>query len=231
VPEIDEKGRLGHAVALEYQRYLAMTESIAPYEAPPPQNYLNAAGFVDIHPFWRRRLELQPEVFGGRPNVIGRPTIQHPRIPLHPMITQAQQIITPNEISRKLISSYARFAARKSQAQAKEGWTFKSVKVYRVIHHIPTVGWYVNKYSPTDPALYWPYYMGNYDVAGTLLDGDPSYGESRDPYLYWMLPILRSNPSDPASEIRDYCRLHAGDSHWVRPPGMEKESDWVDPRE
>ncbi|HZZ80555.1 MAG TPA: hypothetical protein VFE62_18775 [Gemmataceae bacterium] len=225
IPEIDEKGRLGHAVALEYQRYLAMTESIAPSDQLPPWNVVNA-GFVDIHPFYKRRMELQFAVNEER--VIGRPQTKYPRIPLHPALPQVQQAKIPNDMSRRLLASYARFAARRSYPQAKEGWKFKSVKVYRVIHSIAPVAWYVSKFSPTDPQLYWPYYMGDYDQEGKLLDGDPRFG---DPYLYWLLPILRTKTNDPASEIRDYCRLHAGDSHWVRPPGKEKESDWIDPRE
>lgn len=213
VPNIDEKGRHHHAVALEYQRYLALCESTAPYDQLPAWVYTNQFGALDIHPIFKNRLNLQPGM------VVGEIRGAHPRVPLHPLIPQVQQVIIPNESSRRLLSSYARFVARKyARHPEHENWTFKSVKVYRVIHSIPMVEWFVLRQSPADPVLYRPHYMGNYNAAGEVLDAKD--GE-RDPYLYWLLPILRSDMNDPNSEIRDFCRLHAGDSEWVRPAGKD----------
>ena len=221
VPEIDDKGRHLHAVALEYQRHLAMTESVAPYDAPPVWLQPNEFGDLAVSPFYAVRLAHQPG------QVVGIKRTPHPLIPLHPLVPQVQQVIIPNEGSRRLLASYARFVARKfATLPDHENWTFKSVKVYRAIHSIPTVEWFVNRRSPTDPVLYRPFYMGNYDKDGEVLDAE--WGPKRDPYLYWLLPILRSNINDKDSEVKDHCRQHAGDSKWVRPARM---NEWVNPRQ
>lgn len=229
VPDIDDKGRHHHSVALEYQRHLAMTESVAPSEQLPPWLVVNhnplGMAYVDVGPVFKERLNLQPEMQGPIIGAVGRNV--HPRIPLHPLVPQMQQVIIPNETSRRLLSSYARFVSHKFATHPEhKDWTFKSVKLYRVIHAIPTVDWYVNHLSPTDPILYRPYYMGNYDAAGEVLDG--KWNKDRDPYLYWLLPIMRTEMSNPNSEVKDYCRLHAGDPNWVRPMG--EKNVWQDPR-
>jgi hypothetical protein len=231
VPEIDEKGRHHHAVALEYQRFLALCESTAPYDPPPPWLFTNVnnfgAHYLDISPIYKNRMLLQPDVQGQPMQPIGVARTEHPRIPLHPLIPQAQQVIIPNESSRRMLASYARFVARKYAKHPEHAdWTFKSVKVYRVIHAIPGVDWYVQHMPPADPVLYRPYYMGNYDSDGEVLDAKP--GPERDPYLYWLLPILRANMNEPNGEVYDWCRKHAGDTAWVRPAGQTR---WVDPRQ
>jgi hypothetical protein len=221
VPDIDDKGRHHHPVALEYQRFLALTESVAPYDNPPAWVYTNDFGILEVHPFYRNRLNLRPDTH------VGDAPTAHPRIPLHPLIPQVSQVIIPSESSRRLLASYARFVARKFDKHPEhENWTFKSVKVYRVIHWIPTVEWFVLRQSPADPVLYRPFYMGNYDAQGQVLDAE--WGPKRDPYLFWLVPILRTNMSDQNSEVRDYCRKHAGDSQWVRPAG---KTQWEDPRQ
>ncbi|MBI2804359.1 MAG: hypothetical protein HYX68_05165 [Planctomycetes bacterium] len=50
---------------------------------------------------------------------------------------------------------------------------------------------------------------------------------SEDPYLYWLLPSLRDTDLDVNSGIKDYCRRHAGDSHWYRSAGTTPaERQW-----
>ncbi len=66
--------------------------------------------------------------------------------------------------------------------------------------------------------------MGFHDADGELKDSD--FGINRDPYLYWLLPIVRRRMDDPESGILDYCRYHAGDSEWVRVPGS---TIWTEP--
>lgn len=221
IPDINDKGHHRHAVALEYQRHLAMTESVAPYDPPPAWVTPNEFGFLDVNEVYRKRLAHQPGP------VIGDAGTTHPRIPLHPLVPQQQQVIFPAESSRRLLASYARHMADKYATHPEHAdWNFKSVKVYRVIHAIPTVDWFVLRLPPADPVLYRPFYMGNYDKDGKVLDAER--GPNRDPYLYWLVPILRTNKDDPNSEIKDYCRKHAGDSKWVRPEG---KLDWVNPRD
>jgi hypothetical protein len=221
VPEIDDKGRHHHAVALEYQRHLAMCESVAGFDAPPPWVVPDGNGGLGVNPFYSIRMAHQPV------QVIGEDRTAHPRIPMHPTVPWMQQVIIPNDGSKRLLSSYARFAAHKHAKHPEhENWTFKSVKVYRVIHFIPPVDWFVSHRSPSDPMLYRPFYMGNYNAAGDALDSE--WGPKRDPYLYWLVPILPTDPNDPKSEIKDFCRRHAGDSEWIRPAGQTR---WVNPRQ
>ncbi len=107
-----------------------------------------------------------------------------------------------------------------------------SIKVYRVLHWItdpePFVG---PKEDPNEknsrrigtglkePITYLPYFMGEFDRKGELLN-------KNDPMLYWLLPIIRTAPlSDYANPpapmtLHDYNRLyydyvykHAGTHH------------------
>ena len=92
MPELDEKGRLGHTVALEYQRFLAMTES-AEVADPTPQPLFTDAS---PHPLFKNRLDLVPGVIVeekvGRPKLTGKQL----HIPLHPMIGMMQQVWIPS---------------------------------------------------------------------------------------------------------------------------------------
>jgi hypothetical protein len=209
VPHLDEDGHLDHAVALEYQRFLTLTESVSGYDSPPTEMYFNKEiNQWDWHPFWRNRLNLVP--VDNRPIIVGQELTTQLQIPTHPAIPQGQQVFIPNHGSRLLFSSYARFVARKFEKHPDHpDWQVKSVKVYKVIHFIPHVMWYQNHLPPTDPELYRPYYVGNYDSAGQLIN-------EQDPYLYWLLPVLRDRGNDPDSTIKDHARRHAGDPNWVR---------------
>ena len=96
------------------------------------------------------------------------------------------------------------------------------MKIYRVVHVIAPVGPFVNLgIEARDPEFYRPYYMGQYDAKGNLVDTD-------DPFLYWLLPIVRDNIQDPNSAIRNYAMRHAGDPAWFRPAGQQGWV-WVQP--
>jgi hypothetical protein len=111
----------------------------------------------------------------------------------------------------------------------------QSVKVYRVIHIIPnSMQYLMDDFDPCDPVMYLPYYMGQYDAKGRLLDGEfDTEGHlndesKKDPFLYWLLPILRDNPADREhSLIRAYVFRHAGEQAWVSQPDRPKE--WLVP--
>ncbi len=211
VPHIAADGRLKHSVALEYQRFLALTESLAALDATPAPFRANG----EPEPLFARRLKLLP----SRGLVVGDPDVQALRIPLHPRMSQVAQVQIPSFESRQLLKSYARFVARKFARHPEEkAWDFKSVKVYRAIHVVPSMDVLLSGYPPDDPQLYHPYYLGNFDREGEMI-------VDHDPYLYWLLPILRKNGLDPESEVRDYCRMHAGDPRWIRPAGMR---EWVE---
>ena len=216
-PDLDEQGRIGHPVALEYQRFLALSESVAANDQLPPEMVPDEKGMPIPNPFYMNRLHLAPGQEG--PN-LGQFGSQF-RIPLHPTILRAQQVRIPNDASKRMLESFARHVAHEYPTLNVNGQIlkFKQVKIYRVTHSIPPIMWHQTNIPPADPELYLTYYTGTYNAKGRLI-------EDQDPYRYWLLPALRVNPSDPDSEIRDYTRLHAGDPEWVRPRGEKK---WVNP--
>lgn len=220
VPELDDKGRSVHSIGLEYQRYLALTEYITAPDATPAPITTDAKGAMQVTPVILKRLRFDPvhkkEIdrmpmdAEQKKQMESEPANTNILIPLHPLVPQMQQISPPNESSRRMLASYARFVAHKYAVHPENpSWKFKSVKIYRVMHLIPMSSQLVAGVSPTDPELYRPYFMGNYLPDGTLHSDD-------DPYLNWLLPILRKR-NEPG--VWDYARLHAGDPLWYRPEG------------
>jgi hypothetical protein len=69
----------------------------------------------------------------------------------------------------------------------------------------------------TDPnalTTYLPFYLGKYDPAGNLLDGEGN--KDKDPFLYWLLPTMPEMidptvPRDPErmDVVSVYAILHA----------------------
>jgi hypothetical protein len=265
VPHVDENGQVDHTVALEYQRFLALTESVTTGTPPPVPIHVDPQGVVSARvepPLYGNRLRLLPgkraeqthlilqaiaaqgvvspgtgspifpqvavslgvagfdvSALGKRdPDnvVLGQQTFDRFRIPLHPdpaLADLRQQVTLPSDSSRRMLSAYVRFVARKFAVDPDDASrTFKSVKVYRVIHIIPPPTLLKEGWSATDPELYRPYYLGNFRGDGSLVPFDRN-----DPYRGWLLPILREYPNDPNSKIRDFARMHAGDPNWVRP--------------
>lgn len=214
VPRLDDQGRIDHPLALEYQRFIAMTDSINPNETPPPDRVFNTKEQEwDWHPFWKNRLELVPTPPGEKvrdKKRVGVEQSKHPEIPLRPNMLPTQQVYIPTDASRRMVASCARFVARKFEKHPEHpDWELKSVKVYRVVHFIPSVQWFQNQIPPTDPELYLPYYVGNYDSRGVII-------EDLDPYRFWLIPVIRDDQNNPDSPIRDYARWHAGDPNWIR---------------
>jgi hypothetical protein len=132
-----------------------------------------------------------------------------------------------------MIASYTRHVAHiKAEDPDLPGAKLVWIKLYRVQHSIVPVQQYAKVDTPmpaNDPVLYRPFYMGRYDTDGNLLDG-PRYDkdgrliQEGDPFLYWLVPILRANPDILDSPIYDYARKHAGDPLWIRDP-VTKE--WI----
>lgn len=219
LPQLDNQGRIKHPVALEYQRYLSLTESIAPTDSLPSEFIFNPDKAI-----WERRpmYEIRGRLaMGPQPLKIGEAPSKHYPIPLHPSIPNMQQVNIPADGSRRLLKSFARHVAKKYATYEDDvgrKLTFKSVKIYRVIHAIPPIDWFQYNLPPSDPTLYRPFYVGNYDGSGERI-------EENDPYLYWLLPIIRDVPRNARNvdlrslDIKDYARLHAGDPNWIRKPG------------
>jgi hypothetical protein len=220
IPDVDDDGTINHPLAFDYQRFLSMTESIKQLGTPPAESYVNPETKAwETNPFWKRRLDLAQTDFQSMD--FAPPTSGPVRAPTIPGVPYQQQVSIPSEDAKPLVASYARFVARKYPVHPdKPDFVFKSVKVYHVIHVIPTVKLLCDGYSPTDPGFYRPIYLGNFDADGTLLD----VGKNADPYLYWIIPSWREAGLDPDSQIYDFARLHAGDPNYAR-RGSDKK--WV----
>jgi hypothetical protein len=216
VPDVDEKGQHRHRNALEYQRHLALTEYTVPSETTGSFFVIHPNGMQDLAPFVKYRQQHSP-----MPNLpIGQesPSLV---IPFHPLMPTSQQYSKPNPSSQRLLSSYVRHVVKAKCVPDGKGdyvnaehpdWRFKLAKLYRVRHDLPTTELYARMDPPldaNDPELYRPFYMGQYDADGNLVG-------KADPFLYWLLPILRTQAGKIDAPIRDYARLHAGDPYYTR---------------
>ncbi|MSR53527.1 MAG: hypothetical protein EXS09_09605 [Gemmataceae bacterium] len=146
------------------------------------------------------------------------------RIP-RTFLNENLEYLLPNHlISRQILPSYARHIAHHL---AQPGKAVKSVKIYRVIHSSiklnlfrgfdPSTGEKVEGFSPYDPSLYLPFFQGEFDANGRLVDPTAEM-------LYWYVPILKERPLPPGGwnspeyhrnggfkkYYRDYVSEHAG---------------------
>jgi hypothetical protein len=158
--------REDHALAVEYQRRLSLTESVNQVSMPGdiPQVLFQAKQ--------ERRL-----LAGNRDAII-----------YHPEMDWRMQYREPNLFSKKMLEAYARHVARTTPHPMDKSIDVKSVKIYRVVHWIPSAKEIADGKDPEDPTLYLPYYQGEFSPDGHLLNPN-------DPYLYWLIPILKGRGS------------------------------------
>lgn len=202
VPDFDERGTPiradGRALRpyVEYTRRLSLAESINMDADTPPAD------------FFARRARREQE--GNRR-----------RIPLHPEVIPTVQYRPPGALAQRWIASYVRHVARAYRHEEHPELPIVRVKVYRVIHNILEPGQFLAGIDPNDPALYWPFYQGEYDP-----EGRPIAGSLVDPFYGWLIPIVRQpkggrlpppgargqgswNPDD--YDLKDYLKVQAGD--------------------
>lgn len=207
-------------MALTFQRQLALTESTNQLRQQPPMDFEE-----------RRNIRIQAGAH-FRPNPI--PMLDPPGVPRN------FEYRDPIPFSKQMLRSYARYVAERypwENVATHDQWVenpalkVQSIKIYRVIHSIPTPAQIAQGLSPYDPTMYLPYYQGKFDAQGNLLDG-PRFEDCRlvdrgDPFLYWLIPIRREpkpGVSVPKTlddwQIVDYLKIHAGDadkpSFWER---------------
>jgi hypothetical protein len=172
-------------MALEYYRRLSVTENV---------NQLAATMVMPADVLERRLL-------GGA--LLGIPTPEE--IAAHmPAVLQHR---VPVEYARQLLQSYARFVAgRHPHPNPAVGVT--GVKVYRVVHGLVAPGAFAAGLDPADPTLYSPYYQGEFDRDGNLKD-------PADPFLYWLIPILKAKApgSSGEGEVLNYVGVHSAPRH------------------
>lgn len=143
-----------------------------------------------------------------REELIGRRQ-QHIAIPLATEEPISQYRLPQPEISRYVIPSYASHVVLQ-HTKDKDEAARTTVKMYRLEHMVMPVEMFTNARNephattdPYHPVTYRPFFLGEFDARGTLLD-------PQEPMLYWLLPI-RARPGAPKDAVPfyDYMSLHA----------------------
>ena len=104
---------------------------------------------------------------------------------MHPEIPEVNQYrpTTPWH-SKRLLESYARYAARNVPHPTGANKKVTGIKVYLAVHRLLVPQEVVEGLDPEQGWLFMPYFMGDFDAGGKLKDPN-------DPYLYWLIPILK----------------------------------------
>ncbi len=209
MPDIDEDGHSAYATRVQVTRRIALTENISQI-LPIPLTVRNKdTGIVELADFVKDRDRQAPMPHDE--GLLGsKPVRDSLAVPYHPSLPLALNHQCPTPGGMKLLSSFARHILGLPHPEDPNAKPV-SVKLYRVQHRIMPAEFLANGGDPRDWTLYLPYYMGKYDKDGTLLD-------PRDPFMYWLLPILRENSVDPQSPLNFYVFKHAGDADWHRRP-------------
>jgi hypothetical protein len=153
--------RAENPLAQEYQRRLSLVESTNQLQPPtyvPP----------DMQDILQRR-----SVAAHRDS-----------IPLYPGFDVPTQRREPNPYSKEMLQTYARYVAHYKARET--GKAVRGVKIYRVIHNLPTAEEIAEGIDPTEKHFYYPYYQGEFTAEGQLKD-------PHDPYLYWLIPIVKTH--------------------------------------
>ena len=204
IPDIDEFGQSAYATRVQVTRRVALTENISRV-LPIPMTVRNADGEADIAPFVKIRDQHAPSPVNE--GLLGnQPVANSLAVPYHPDLPLSLNYQCPTPAGMKMLSSFARHVLQLPHPEFPNAVPV-TVRLYRVQHRIMPAEFLANGGDPRDWTLYLPYYMGKYNKDGELLD-------FRDPFMYWLLPILRENPQDPQSRLNFYVYKHAGDADW-----------------
>jgi hypothetical protein len=96
-----------------------------------------------------------------------------------------------------------------------------------VIHSIAYAWQIAQGWDPYDPIMYCPYYQGEFEPDGTPQNKyfDKNGRPEPDPFLYWLIPIVREDkraqetpsaagprrpPGPPKGEVKNFVLVHAG---------------------
>lgn len=209
--------------------YLSQSKYTGPSETEPVASIAEQRGKTVVHATARPAGAEANKSSASKPaqGELGtnRGTDNRLMIPWHPQFTHDQQFRRPDGQPQALLRSYARHVLSKAElsadgklvfkswfgrdARASDRWKAKSVKLYYVTHAFLAPETYrMGVDEPWDPHTYRGFFLGEFDVDGNLLSG-------HDPFLYWMLPVIRET-QERDSVYRDYIRRHAGDPAWVR---------------
>lgn len=184
-------------LGLTYYRRLSLTEQVA--RAIPG---VMLPEMFEKHEVGERRRML---------NVRG----SEPYYPMHPGVADAMEYRLPTpDITRYVLPSYAQHLILEHTPNA-DAAAKTTIKIYRIEHRTLSVGEFVGFNNPGrkpgdpyHPTTYWPYFVGEFDAHGNLLD-------PKEPMLYWLVPIIPrvDGPlaADPnRKDYVDYMSKHAG---------------------
>ncbi|MCI0702827.1 MAG: hypothetical protein L0241_17235 [Planctomycetia bacterium] len=125
-------------------------------------------------------------------------------IPLHLQMAHTRQYRLPQpEVARYVLPSYASHVIL--EYVPTEELSKTTVKVYRLEHSTLQVEQFVKNADPWSPKMYLPFFLGEFDAHGNLVN-------PQEPLLYWLLPILerRVAPGDRnKKDYIDYLSVHA----------------------
>ena len=178
-------------LGLSYYRRLSLTQQISGgnfgFVVPTEESEKKKV-------FWRRYSlsgdGRSPETRGHIPFFIGDPTSQY---------------ALPNpEAARFTIPSYASHVILDTLTTEEAAKT--TAKVYRLEHMTTPVEQFRLKVAdPYHPGTYRPYFLGEFNARGDLLD-------PQEPFLYWLIPVFPRTPGvgDPNQKpYFDYLSAHA----------------------
>ncbi len=205
-------------IKLAFQRRLALTESANQLKQQPP---------LDLEQRLQRRREAGMNFRAGR-----IPMLDPSGMP------RDFEFKEPIAYSKQVLRSYARYTARHYPCPDDPTAKVRTIKIYRVVHMIPSQSQIAEGYDPFTPTNYLPYYQGEFDAQGHHLDGPKFEIQNNElrmvdpgsPFLYWVVPIrlelkegvppIRFDaqgkivPHDPSDfKIVDYMKIHAGDAN------------------
>jgi hypothetical protein len=230
-PEIDEHGQHGYPTALSYQRRLAFLENSRGFDPAPPMYINNQHKQPVMNPlyYWRAvNSPNQPEpVLGQSPR---RPALV---VPFHTQFDWWTQYAPLSDYGRLILHSVARHLATVKHPDYPDD-RFVKVKIYRVTHVVMHRDVFAfGKFGPDHPVMFLPYYQGEYDAEGELLDYPRFDADGNllggDPFLYWLLPTLPEDADNPKTAVYAYVFLHAGDPHWCRPYNSKEWTEAPNP--
>jgi hypothetical protein len=145
-------------------------------------------------------------------------------IPLYPPneLGIEYQYRPANKMSIRWTQAYVRHVARTYRHEKKPELAVKSVQVYRVIHVIANAKQIAEGWDPYDPIMYQPFYQGEFEPDGTPKNSFLAEDKRPDPFLFWLIPVLRESqetwPSEnrtrplgpPKGRLINYVPIHAG---------------------
>jgi hypothetical protein len=193
--------RANSPVGMHYQRMLALPEHT--FTAQPRLPYTDA------------ELALYYEQTGKRPDISSWEDIIRRRerasaflnykepIPYVVDMALAEQYREPNDASKKVIASVARHvfwnAEELTGHTPPAGVKVVSVKVYRVVLQVLTPQEMAAGIDPAAKFKHWPYFLGEFDGNGKIID-------TKEPFLYWYIPIAYVPKNYPDDARRDLDR-------------------------